>query len=98
MGSHAVTDAVTVAVTNGGSHTSPTRPDPLGTPPVPANRPATRRARVSVSADRLAARIAANAIAEVDELALVGYPALDPAHRDVAEQAIRLAARRELER
>ena len=58
----------------------------------PANRPALRGDQ-----SRLAARIAAVQLDRLDELTLLGYPALDPATREVYEVALRLAARKVLE-
>lgn len=59
-------------------------------PPVPATEVLLRR-------DRLAARIAANCVEQIDQLSLIGYPSLEPAHRAVVEQTIRLVARRVIE-
>ena len=75
------------------SGATPPRPDPTRSylPPVPATEVLLRR-------DRLSTRIAANATEQVDQLALIGYPALEPGHLAVIEQTIRLVARGELER
>lgn len=43
-------------------------------------------------------RIASEAVRQLDELSLIGYPSLDPATRAVYAETIRLVARRVLER
>ena len=51
-----------------------------------------------VFGDELAARIAKEAVAEIDQLSLIGYPtAFDDVTRDVVETSVRLTVRRILE-
>lgn len=79
---------------------TPTRPDPCvnGRFSVLHPVPATASLHAAhADSDRTAARIAAVAVQQLDEFALIGYPILDPATRAVYEATIRLVARGVLE-